>query len=94
MEILVERNESTTIKKFGFYYQKFVGANNHAIVSWDSVISKTTSSSLLGYGMLLPLLEEQGEREGEGDLQSNLFVLISSSWKPLDTNNKVSDIID
>ena len=77
----VEISDVPAAKVFGFYYYEF-GLPATQSVQWESVASSVTA---IGYGLLLPLLE---------DKQSKRFALISSNWENLTPSTHLSELID
>ena len=70
-------------EKFGFYYYRFDADND--FLHWRDVAPNAIE---IGYGLLLPLLEET-----DGN-QSRLHALISSNWKTLSPSVNLSQLVD
>ena len=98
----IERSENTLPRhKFGLDYHQFDVVPNPSVagalpleddsipLSWEKDIAKQLVSPTLGFGYLLPLLEE-----GEDNNRNRMFTLISSNWKRLHNANALNDLLE
>ena len=70
--------------KFGLEYYKYK-PKGHQVCSWHvDVCPELSHSSRIGYGILLPLLEDEG----------GMFALVSSNWKSLRTSQRWGDLFE
>ena len=91
IEIICQQNNTNLVEKFGLVYHKFKSANNHSVISWESKVAVMANErSRLGFGMLLPLLDEV-DNDNKATL---LFALVSSSWQILGKKNTIADLIE
>ena len=97
-ELLVEiacSDNTLPRHKFGLDYHQFdvVGGafsleDDSVPLSWEEDIAKQLVSPTLGFGYLLPLLEEDDNRN------NRMFTLIASNWKRLHRINSLNDLLD
>ena len=81
---VLEANRPPVVK-VGLHYWKF--DCSEGVVLWEHEMEKLESARV-GYGLLLPLLDQSNNEE------HRLFALISSNWLALDGYNNIGRLID
>lgn len=80
--VLIRREDNTPEHRFGFHYYHF-DAPDDSYCTWESIALSTVA---IGFGILLPILEESNG--------NTKHALISSNWKSLKPGVCMNDLID